>query len=157
MPREFEPTLIRTADSTQLTGVGITVEMDFNFGNLEGARILMTEYWSSGILLPATGALEYGLNFNATAPTPTVSGDIMRNINVFASGGQDAQLVAGGSDMQVPADVRDLERLNLQIVRNLGLQAFAVGGPTGVICKVYYRRLLFSESELGPVLAFRRG
>ncbi len=154
--RVLEPALIRTADSLQIAGAGTTVEMDFSFGNLEGAKLLGVEYMSDGLLLSATGALEYGLNFNPTAPVPTVAESIFNDEGVVAAGVQDAQLAGAAFLSQVGADVRNLEPFDIVIVRNLGLQVFTVGVTAGVVARVYYKRVLFQESELGGFIAFRR-
>jgi len=46
--------------------------------------------------------------------------------------------------------------MELLIARNLALQVFTVAVTTGVFARVYYRRVIFTEAELGGVIAFRR-
>jgi len=154
--RVLEPTLIRTVNSLQIAAGGATVEMDFNFGNLEGAKLLGIEYMSDGFLLSATGALEYGMNFNPTAPVPTVAESIAADEGVIAAGVQDAQLAGAAFLAQVGADVRDLSPFDIVIVRNLAVQVFTVGVTAGVIARVYFKRVIFTEAEVGGFVAFRR-
>ena len=154
--RILEPTLIRTTDSTQITGTGITVEMDFSFSNLEGAKLLGVEYVSDGMDLAATGSLEYGLNFNPTVAAPAVAEDIFNDEGIVAAGVQDARIGAAFESKQTRADVRDLEPFDIVIVRNLGLQVFTVGVTAGVVARVYFKRVIFTEAEVGGFIAFRR-
>lgn len=153
--RILEPTLIRVTDSLQIASGGTTVEMDFSFGNLEGAKLLGVEYMSDGIDLSATGALEYGLNFNPTAPVPTVAESIFTDEGVVAAGVQDGLVSAAGAK-QTRADVRDLAPFDIVIVRNLAVQVFTVGVTAGVVARVYFKRVIFTEAEVGGFVAFRR-
>ncbi len=154
--RVFDPTLIRTADSLQIAGGGTTVEMDFSFGNLEGAKLLAVEYMSDGFKLSATGALEYGLNFNPSAPAPAVAESIAIDEDVVAAGIQDNQLAGAAFLSQVGPDRVDMSTWDIVIVRNLGLQVFTVGVTAGVIARVYYKRVIFDQNEIGAFIAFRR-
>ncbi len=135
---------------------GGSVEMDFSFGNLEGAKLLGVEYFSTGLLLSATGSLEYGLAFNPTEPLPAAAGDVQANEGVVAAGGQDAQLAGAAFLSQVGADVRDLSAFDIVIVRNLAVITFTVGVTAGVNARVYFKRVIFTEQEIGGFIAFRR-
>jgi len=154
--RVFDPTLIRTVNGTQVVSTGLTVEMDFSFGNLEGAKLLGVEYMSDGLLLSATGALEYGLNFNPTAPNPAVAEGIFNDEDVIAAGVQDSQLAGAAFLSHATADRVNLEPYDIVIVRNLGLQTFTVGVTAGVVARVYYKRVIFDQNEIGAFIAFRR-
>jgi len=154
--RILEPTLIRATNGTQVAAGGASIEMDFNFGNLEGAKLLGVEFMSDGLLLSATGALEYGLAFNPTEPAPAVAESIFTNEGVIAAGVQDAQLAGAAFLSQVGADVRDLSPFDLIIVRNLAVVTFTVGVTAGVVARVYFKRVLFTENEIGGFIAFRR-
>ncbi len=154
--RVLEPTLIRSTDGGQVASTGAVVEMDFSFGNLEGAKLLGVEYFSSGMLLSATGFLEYGLALNPTLQAPAAAGDIAANENIVAAGAQDAQLAGAAFLSQVGADVRNLEPFDIVIVRNMAVVTFTVGVTAGMNARVYYKRVLFTESEVGIFVAFRR-
>jgi len=156
MPREFGPTLIRTSGAvTAPAAGGATDEMDFNFGSLEGARILGVEYGASAHLPAATGYLEYGLNFNPSAPAPTAANDLQSDEGVFAVGQVDFALATSGM-FGLPEDRVDLSMFNIFIVRNIALQVFTITVTSGVVARVYFKRVIFSEAELGGIVAFRR-
>lgn len=157
MPREIEPTLIRAVPAVlSVNGGGGTSELDFDFGNLEGARLLGVQY---GIAFGTslTGLVEVGLNFNGTEAAPTASDLLRLNENVFADKTiQVLGVTAVGFQIFDP-DYVDLESRNIVISSNVALQAFNSGAVARTVsCKVYYRRLLFSENELIFQLAVRR-
>ena len=129
--------------------------MDFNFGSLEGARILGVEYGASAHLPGATGYLEYGLNFNPGAPAPTAANDLQSDEGVFAVGQVDFALATSGM-FDIFEDRVDLSMYNIFIVRNIALQVFTITVTSGVVARVYFKRVIFSEAELGGIVAFRR-
>jgi len=157
MPREFGPTLIRTSGAaTAPAAGGATDEMDFNFGSLEGGRIMGVEYGSSAHLPSATGYLEYGLNFNPSAPAPAAANDLQSSESVFAVGQVDFALAGAASAFGIMEDRVDLSMYNIFIVRNIALQVFTITVTAGVVARVYFKRVIFSEAELGGIVAFRR-
>ncbi len=156
MPRRFGPTLIRTSGAvTAPAAGGATDEMDFNFGTLEGAQLLGVEYGASAHLPAATGYLEYGLNFNPTATAPAAANDLQSDEGVFAVGQVDFALATSGM-FGIFEDRVDLSRYNIFIVRNIALQVFTITVTSGVVARVYFQRAVFSEAELGGLVAFRR-
>ena len=155
MPQEFGPTLIRTSALVLPASTGAVDEMEFNFGNLEGARLLAVEYGSSGMQPSASGYTEYGLNFTGSIAAPVAVNDIALDENVFAFQSIDHVLVTTGS-ATVMSRVVDLRPMELFIVRNIALQVFTVATTSGVVARVYYRRVIFTQNEIGGVIAFRR-
>ncbi len=156
MPRSFGPTLIRTSGVvTAPAAGGATDEMDFNFGTLEGAQILGVEYGSSAHLPAATGYLEYGLNFNPTATAPAAANDLQSDEGIFACGQVDLAWATSGQ-FGIFEDRVDLSRYNIFIVRNIALQVFTITVTSGVVARVYFQRAIFSTTELGGLVAFRR-
>lgn len=154
--QEFGPTLIRTLGAAvapaSTGGVG---ELDFNFGNLEGAKILGVEYCSSSMLPSATGAVEAGLNFNGSVAAPVAAGDIFENDQVFAAIGIDFILSTNGAT-GVKSFFRDLRNMDIVIARNIALQVFTIATTSGFVPRVYFRRVLFTQAEVGGIIAFRR-
>jgi len=156
MPREFGPTLIRTSGAATVPAAGgASDEMDFNFGSLEGARVLGVEYGASAHLPSATGYVEYGLNFNPSAPAPTAANDLQSDEGVFAVGQVDFALATSGM-FGIFEDRVDLTMYKIFIVRNIALQVFTITVTSGVVARVYFVRVIFSEAELGGIVAFRR-
>jgi len=153
--REFAPTLIRTSAVVAPASTGGVIELNFNFGNLEGARILAVEYGGSAMLPNATGYLEAGLNFNGTVAAPAAANDILLNENVFAFVAIDLILATSGATGQNNLQWTGLDK-DLVIARNIALQVFTVGTTSGLAARVYYRRVIFTEAEVGGVIAFRR-
>jgi len=153
--REFGPTLIRTSTVVAPASTGGVNEMDFNFGNLEGARILAVEYGGSAMVPNATGYVEAGLNFNGSIAAPTTVNDIAIDENVFAFVAIDLILATSGVGIQNNLQWTGLDK-ELIIARNIALQVFTVATTSGFAARVYYRRVIFSEAEVGGIIAFRR-
>jgi len=152
----LEPTLIRVPTGISVNAAGATSELDFDFGNLEGAKLLRIEYsltLASGI----TGVIEYGLNFNGTSAAPAVSNALRDNEDVFAYVQQNViATTAVGITITPPVSV-DLADLDLFILSNIALQGFNTGGVARLIsAKVYFKRVLFTQKELGSQIAVRR-
>ena len=157
-PRILEPTLIRTSTVLSTTGgAGATVEMDFDFGNLEGAILLAVEYRSPDILVPgAAGGIEMGLHFNGTQAAPGTAVAFVVDENMFAFESWDFNIVTSGG-LQASSPVVDLRPFDILIARNIALQIFVAGAATlGVVAAIYYKRAQFSEAEVGGIVAFRR-
>ncbi len=132
------------------------MELDFNFGNQEGARLLFVEYdiaFGSGV----SGTVEVGLNFDPQAAAPTSAGQMTRDERVFAGGHFSVlQITAVGVMQQQVAPV-DIFNMNITIASNIQLQAFNTGAVARVVnCKVYYKRVQFTLAELGGRIAVRR-
>jgi len=156
MPRVIEPTLIRSAGTISVNAGGATAEMDFDFGNLEGARILGVQY-SLALGSSLTGLVELGLNFTGTAAAPAASDDLRTNENVFADVVTQVLGVTAVGFQAYAVPYLDITQLGIDILSNLALQAFNSGGVARTVAvKVYYKRLLFSQRELGAQLAVRR-
>ena len=153
--REFGPTLIRTSAVVAPASGGGVDEMDFNFGNLEGARILAVEYGGSAMVPNATGYIEAGLNFNGSVVAPVTVNDIVIDENIFAFVALDLILATSGVGIQNQLVWTGLDK-DLIIARNIALQVFTVGTTSGFAARVYYRRVIFSEAEVGGIIAFRR-
>ncbi len=156
MPKIIEPTLIRVGGPVTVNATGGTAEMDFDFGNLEGARILGVQY-GINIASSVTALVEVGLNFAGAASAPAASDDLRLNENVFADKTvQVLGVTAVGFQIWEPEYI-DLMPLNIDILSNISLQAFNTGAVARIMTvKVYYKRLLFSQRELGAQLAVRR-
>lgn len=154
--RILEPTLIRSPAGISVSAAGATSELDFDFGSLEGAKLLAVEY----NLVPGsfvTGVVEMGLNFNGSAAAPTTSQQLADDENVFALQMLGIITVtAVGVNVTVTQRV-DLTTLDLFILSNIALQGFNTGAVARLIgVKVYFKRVLFTQDELGSQLAVRR-
>jgi len=156
VPKIIEPTLIRTSATLSANAGGATTEMDFNFGNLEGARLLNVE-WSGSVADDTTGLIEFGLHFQATAAAPAASLDLASNQDVFATRTIQIIDITGVGNFVVVYPNVNLEPIGIDILSNIAAQMFNSGGVarTGV-AKIYYKRLLFTQRELGGQLAVRR-
>ncbi len=152
----LEPTLILPSAQLSVNAAGATAEMDFDFGNLEGAKIFAVEYFAT-IGNETTGVVEVGLNFNGTSAAPASSGDLAGNEDVFAFinyNVTDATTV-GFDTFNAPRLI--LAELDIFILSNLAVQAFNSGGVARLIrARVYFKRVQFTQSELGGRVAVRR-
>lgn len=130
--------------------------MDFDFGNLEGALLKALE-WGGAFSDDTTGVVEWALHFQGTAGAPAASLALATNEQVFAYRCVNLLDITGVGNVNIPYPVVDLRPLELEILSNIAAQMFNSGGVarTGV-AKVYYKRLLFSQLELGAQLAVRR-
>lgn len=154
----FDPVLIETSQFVDSTGgVGDAVEMDFDFGNLEGALLERVEYRAGASLQSAlAGAVLFALNFDGTDPGKADEAAFNIDRNNFAYASNDVQLVTTGG-MSIASPTVDLKTLGLVIARNISVQVLTVGASTlGCVAGVYYRRVLFTQAEVGGVIAFRR-
>lgn len=153
--KTLEPTLIQTSEFVDSTGgVGDAIEMDFDFGNLEGAFLLYVEYRSGASLLSAAaGAVLFGLDFDGTDPGQATEAGFNGNRNIFGYAAFDM----GTGLTEVPSPTVDLRPFDIVIARNISLQVLTVGASTlGTVAAVYYKRTLFTENEVGGIIAFRR-
>lgn len=156
--RILDPVLIETSAFVDATGgVGDAAEMDFDFGNLEGALLERVEYRAGASLLSAlAGAILFALNFDGTLPGFANEAAFNINRNNFGYYSNDVSLVTTGM-AAVQSPTVDLKSLNLVIARNISLQVLAVGASTlGCVAAVYFRRVLFTQDEVGGIVAFRR-
>lgn len=154
----LDPILIQTSEFVDSTGgVGDAIEMDFDFGNLEGALLERVEYraGASGLSALAGGVL-YGLDFDGTDPGQANEATFNGNRNIFAYASNDVSLVTTGM-AAIQSPMVDLHALGLVIARNISFQTLTIGASTlGAVAAVYYRRTLFSKNEVGGIIAFRR-
>lgn len=156
MPRIIEPTLIRTFGVLSASGSGATANMDFDFGNLEGALLLATE-WGGAFADDTTTVMEFGHHFQGTAAAPAASLDLAINEDVFGYRCINLLDITGVGNVNVPYPFVDLRGLNIQILSNIAQQIFNTGAVARTAAsKVYFKRLLFSQLELGAQLAVRR-
>jgi len=156
MPRIIQPTLIRTSALISANAGGATIELDFDFGNLEGALLLGVEY-GGAFADDTTGVYELALHFQGTAAAPAASLDLLGNEQTFAYRNINLLDITGVGNVNIPYPAVDLSRLNIQILSNIAHQSFNSGGVARTSrARVYYKRLLFTQSELGAQLAVRR-
>lgn len=157
MPQVIEPTLIRT--STQLSttaGAGATQQMDFDFGNLEGALLLAVEYRGDIFTSALSGGVQFGLHFNGTQAAPATSIVMTADENLFGYLGLDHSLTTSGAAQSMVKAV-DLRPFDIVIARNIAFQIFVTGASTlGGTAAVFYKRAIFSQAEVGGIVAFRR-
>lgn len=154
----LDPVLIETSEFVDATGgVGDAIEMDFDFGNLEGALLERVEYRAGASGLSAlAGAVLYALNFDGTDPGAANEAAFNIDRNNFAYASNDVSIVTTGM-AAIASPMVDLHGLGLVIARNISFQTLTVGASTlGAVAAVYYRRVLFTQDELGGVIAFRR-
>jgi len=156
MPRIFEPTLIRSSGILTLNAAGATTEMDFSFGNLEGAMLNYIEYGGS-IGDDTSSVWEAALHFQGSANAPAASLDLLTNEEAFGYVNYSMVDLTAVGNFHVWSPRVDLRPLEIQILSNIALQGFQTGAKVGLVgAKVYYKRLLFSQLELGGQLAVRR-
>lgn len=156
MPRVIEPTLILTFGVLSASASGATANMDFDFGNLEGALLLATE-WGGAFASDTTTVFEFGHNFQGTAAAPAASLDLAINQDVFAYSCINLLDITAVGNVNIPYPHTDLSELNIQILSNISQQIFNTGAVARTAAsKVYFKRLLFSQLELGAQLAVRR-
>jgi len=156
MPKVIEPTLIRTSGLVSANGGGATNEMDFDFGNLEGAVLLGVEY-GGAFSDDTTSVYEMALHFQGTAAAPAASLDLLANEQTFAYRNINILDITGVGNVNIPYPAVDLTLLNIQILSNIAHQVFNSGAVARTSrARVYYKRLLFSQRELGAQLAVRR-
>lgn len=150
----LEPTLIIGSASISPNNGGATTEIDFDFGNLEGAWLLQVDYFVQAIQI--TGEVSFGLNFDPNAAVPAASTTLHTSSMVFAAGKQEEGFTTSGYSID-QGHVYPLRDLDIYLARNIALQGFEVSANNRVvIAKIYYKRIQFTESEIGGVIAFRR-
>ncbi len=152
----LEPVLIEMSTFISATGgAGAAVEMDFDFGNLEGALLERVEYRAGASLMSALGgAALYALDFDGTAAAAASEAAFNIDRNKFGYAGND---VSGTATAGLQQQTVDLSGLKLVVARNISFHVFVVGASTlGGVAAVYFRRVLFSQAEIGGLVAFRR-
>ena len=154
--RIIEPVLIEMSTFISATGgAGAAVEMDFDFGNLEGALLERVEYRAGASLMSGlAGSSLYALDFDGTAVAAASEAAFNIDRSKFAYAGND---VSGTATAGLQQQTVDLKSLNLVIARNISFHVFVVGASTlGGVAAVYFRRTLFTQDEVGGLVAFRR-
>ena len=155
MPRVLEPTLITSSPSVSPNGGGATAEIDFSFGNLEGALILGLVYYLQAISVQ--GELHVGINLDSDAAAPSASTSLVGDNSVFAYVHREEIVLGAAGNAIIDSRYLDLRSLDIVVARNLALQAFEVSGNARVaIVKIYYKRVQFTVNEVGGIIAFRR-
>lgn len=150
----LEPTMILGSAQLTVNAAGGTTEMDFDFGNLEGALLLGVDYHLEAI--GASGQVNAGLNLDPDAAAPTTNIALMGNNLVIGHIQLDEILSTNGASALIIGH-RDLRHLDIVIARNIALQAYGVDANNrGAMAKVYYKRVAFSVNEVGPIITFRR-
>jgi len=149
MPTIYEPTLIKGANVSPNNGAD-NAEIEFSFGINEGAKIEKVSFLSTA-LIAADGQCEYGLNFRPNAGDPAAAGDLLEDDDVFAGYTLEEQNAAGSA---LHSDtVIDLKDDSVYIVKDITMQGFGVGaGARYCAAKVYYKRVRFSDAEMGSLL-----
>lgn len=156
MVRVLEPTLLRGSAVISGQASGATTEMDFDLGNLEGLLILAVEYRGVAKASTLSGGLEMGLHFNGTQAAPGSSALLAADENLFAFVGYDWSLTTSGVIWTRDKAV-DLRFMDIVVARNIAFQLFATGASTlSASAMVYYKRVQFTEAEVGGIVAFRR-
>lgn len=156
MPRIIQPTLIRTFGVLTASASGATAQMDFDFGNLEGALLMATE-WGGSWGDDTSTVFEFGHHFQGTAAAPAASLDLAINEEVFAYRCINQLDISAVGNFVIDHPFVDLRELDIQILSNIAQQIFNTGAVARTAAsKVYYKRLLFSQLELGAQLAVRR-
>jgi len=156
MPRVIQPTLIRTFGVLTASASGATANMDFDFGNLEGALLMATE-WGGAWADDTTTVFEFAHHFQGTAAAPAASLDLAINEDVFAYRCINQLDISAVGNFVIDYPFIDLTKLNIQILSNIAQQIFNTGAVARTAAsKVYFKRLLFTQLELGGQLAVRR-
>lgn len=151
--RVLEPTLMRGGLLAPNNG-GDTLELDFDFGNLEGAFLLAVDWYLE--LIGATGGVMAGVALNPNKAVPVSPGAFWTDENVIGMVHQDEVLETQGA-MALAGFHYDLSPLGIYIARNVAIQGFGSGaGARACDAKIYYKRVIFTEAEIGGVIAFRR-
>lgn len=153
--RVLEPTLVLTSAVMVLNNAGGTEELDFDFGNLEGAKLMGVEY-SFSMAASTAGTLEAGLNFNGGAAAPAAADALRIDSNLFAQVMISTILTTSGL-IAVPSMYRDLSLLGFVITSNIALQGFGSAATTrNISARLYFKRVIFTQSEVGTQIALRR-
>lgn len=156
MPTILEPTLIQASGTLSANAAGATEEQDFDFGNLEGALLLGVEYGGS-LADGTTGIIEMGLNFDAGAAAPAASLDLAASERVFAYRAMNVIAVTAASVFFANYPWVNLEPLKIFIASNIAVQTFNTGAVARTLrSKIYFKRVLFTQAEMGGRLAIRR-
>ncbi len=130
--------------------------IDFDFGNLAGALLLYVEYKGAARASTLSGSMEVGLHFNGSQPAPGTSLLFNADRNVFGYSGIDWSLTTSGVCTAGQQNI-DLRPYDMFIAGNPAIQCFMSGASTlSVSCSLYFKRVRFSEAEVGGVIAFRR-
>lgn len=154
MPQILEPTLIIGSPIVNPNNGGATAEIDFSFGNLEGALLLGVDWFMQAIGI--TGELHVGINLDPDAAAPSASTSLVTDNSVIAYIHRDEVLVTTGGEL-VDSRHQSLQHLDIIVARNLAIQAFEVSGNVRAAhCKLYYKRVQFRINEVGGIIAFRR-
>jgi len=152
--RILEPTLIK-GSATLVANAGVdSAEVDFDFGNLEGALLLGVDYIYPSI--GVTGLMAGGIAFDPNKVTPATAELLFSDEGMFAKFAVDEVLVTTGGSTTISRHLA-LTHLSLYIARNISVHAVTVDANNrGYSCCIYYKRVQFTQEEIGGVIAFRR-
>lgn len=154
----LEPVLVKTDQVVSGSG-GVETEVDFNFAALEGALVLQSQF--NGFTDNNLADIEVDtfvtavLNYNPSF-APGSAGAAYLDDFTFSAWRQffSAQSAVGlfGLPLLSPLYTHD----SILIVRNCAFSVFASAGNPVVMSKIFYKRVIFDESELVPFVALRR-
>lgn len=148
MPIIYEPTLLKSIAETTVNNTGVAVDIDFDFAINEGAKIEKIEngcYSAAG-----AGSLDVALNLKPDQSAPAASGDVFEDDDVIA-----AHRNLSDANMQSSPVVKvfDYHDDSIYIVKNVTVQMYGSGAVNRLAyMKVYYKRVKFSDAELGNIL-----
>jgi len=154
----LEPVLIKSDIVAAAVG-GVETEVDFNFAALEGALILQTMFnlMADGTIadIEVDNDLFAGLNYNPSF-SPSSVGTAFEDDFTFSSYRIFVSSQSAVGLSYFPATSPLYTHDSILIVRNVSLTGFATTGTPSFQSKIFYKRVIFDESELVPFVALRR-
>lgn len=155
MVRILEPTLFQVSPIVTPNGGFDIGEMDFDFGNLEGALLLQVSYR----VFPLTDTTKnwaHALTFNGSAVVPASEAAFQSDRLVFGELFGEEMAIGAAGNTGLHGYTVDLRPLDLVIARNPAYIGYMSAGTAGGTAVVAYKRAQFTETEVGGVVAFRR-
>ncbi len=151
--QELLPTLM--AGNTTLcepSAGGDAQDVELDFGAGDGARILMVEWWNSDD--GSAGTVIAGISTDPNEAAPASSIAVSSNTSVICMAGEDRDAFTLLNQNWVAVD---LSNQVIIVTRNLRLIAYSgVGKSDGIVVKVHYNQVKFSEDELRAITIVNR-
>jgi len=158
MPQVFEPTLVQVSQPITLNAGGAVDVMDFSLGNLEGLLVVMIEFVPTSLQVGQDNTTILGLSIDPNAVAPATIDAVAADPDLIAVASYIEQFTTSGSSL-LEAVTRVIFPMGREplAARNLTFVGFH-DAATNVLarCRVSFKRVVFSQSELIGQIAVRR-
>lgn len=151
----FQPTMMRTAANLSVNNSGSTVELDFDFGYGQGAKLMAVQYD-----LRFTGGTNVdvccGVYLGPTKANPTGADEILEDEDVLCPHQWYIVQEAAG-EQPVHTAYYDVSNLDMIITRNVRFEAHTPNAVANLVyVRLYYNRIQMTDAEAVMVMTLRR-